>query len=398
MRFKVRYLKFSLLNKLLGYAIKCISIIIPKDQDMIVFGAFMGRGYGDNSAYFFDYCNKHKKGTYEYIWLSDDNEIVDSIKVVQNRKAYLKRSLRGLWVSLRANLFITSHGIQDVLFYKAIKGRTPELFLHHGIPIRGASGKVLTNDVYKDNRLNDICKMIATSEWGGSQQQKNIPINPSKILVTGYPRNDIFFSDDASFKKKIQKDIGIEGRTILYAPTWRKWGKTEFFPFEDFDLKVLVSYLRDSKTNIIIRPHFVDLRRSNKDDLLRNLEWCKDVIKVISMKDFLDTQRLLLVSDILITDYSSIFYDFLLLDRPIFFFPYDLDDYSEKMGDFLTDYHNATPGVKISSQADFIGNLKQVRLSGAAYKSERQEICQKVHSFSDGKSSERIFNFITSNI
>ena len=392
------FLNFSLLNRMLGLAINCISKIIPKDKKMIVFGAFMGRGYGDNSAYFFDYCNNNQKGVYKYIWLSDDNEIVDSITVVQHRTAHLKRSFRGLWVSLRANLFITSHGIQDVLFYLPIEGRTPELFLHHGIPIRGASGKVLTNDVYKDNRLDSICKMIATSEWGGNQQQKNIPIKSSKILVTGYPRNDIFFTHDSSYKKKIQKDIGIEGHTVLYAPTWRKWGKTEFFPFEDFDLKVLVSYLRDSKTNIVIRPHFVDLRRSNKEDLLRSLEWCKDVIKVISMKDFLDTQRLLLVSDILITDYSSIFYDFLLLDRPIFFFPYDLSDYSEKMGDFLTDYHNGTPGVKIYSQADFIGHLAKVRISVSAYKAERQELCRKVHSFSDGKSSERIFNFLTSNI
>jgi CDP-glycerol glycerophosphotransferase (TagB/SpsB family) len=398
MRFKVRDLKFFLLNKLLGSAIKFISMIIPKDKDMIVFGAFMGRGYGDNSAYLFDYCNNNKKGVYKYIWLSDDNEIVDSIRVVQNRTAYLKRSLRGFWVSLRANLFVTSHGIQDVLFYSAINGRTPELFLHHGIPIRGASGKALTNDVYKDNRLNSICKMIATSEWGGEQQQKNFPINSSKILVTGYPRNDIFFKDNSIYKQKIKKDIGIEGHTVLYAPTWRKWGKTEFFPFEDFDLKVLVSYLRDSKTTIVIHPHFVDLRRSNKEDLLRNVEWCKDVIKVITKKDCSDIQSLMLVSDILITDYSSIFYDFLLLDRPIFFFPYDLSDYSEKMGDFLTDYHNGTPGVKIYSQVDFIGHLAKVRISGSSYKAERQELCRKAHRFSDGKSSERIFNFLTSNI
>jgi CDP-glycerol glycerophosphotransferase len=395
----VRYfLNFSLLNRVLGLAIKYISIIVPKDKDTIVFGAFMGRGYGDNSAYLFDYCNINKKSEYKYIWLSDDKEIVDSIKVVQNRTAYLKKSLRGVWASLRANLFITSHGIQDVLFYTAIQGRTPELYLHHGIPIRGGNGKVLTNDLYKDNRLNSMIKMIATSEWGGIQQQKNIPIKLSKILVTGYPRNDIFFTHDSSYKKKIQKDIGIEGHTVLYAPTWRKCGKTEFFPFDDFDLKVLVSYLRDSKTTIIIHPHVVDLRRSNKEDLLRNLEWCKDVIKVITKKDFSDIQSLMLVSDILITDYSSIFYDFLLLDRPIFFFPYDLSDYSEKMGDFLTDYHNGTPGEKIYSQVDFIGHLAQVRISDSAYKAERQELCRKAHSFSDGKSSERIFNFLTSNI
>ena len=102
----------------------------------------MGRGYSDNSAYLFDYCNINKKGVYKYIWLSDDKEIVDSIKVDQNRTAYLKKSLRGVWASLRANLLITSHGIRDVLFYTAIEGRTPELYLHHVIPTRERNGRM----------------------------------------------------------------------------------------------------------------------------------------------------------------------------------------------------------------------------------------------------------------
>ena len=51
----------------MGHAIKYISIIIPKDKDIIVFGAFMGRGYGDNSAYLFDHCNTNKKGVYKSV-------------------------------------------------------------------------------------------------------------------------------------------------------------------------------------------------------------------------------------------------------------------------------------------------------------------------------------------
>mgnify|MGYP002525548759 CR=1 FL=1 len=375
-------------SEVVNLIIKCISYLVPINKNIVVFGSFMGSKYGDNSASFFEYCNTQQKGVYEYYWLSDRKDIVDTIKLKHNSNAFLKKSFRGIWISLRANIFVTSHGIQDVIFYPPISGRVKELYLHHGLPLRG--GGRIDSAFYDINRLKNIVGMAATSTWGGAQQKRNIPIELSKILVTGYPRNDIFFNANGNEKDTIRKDIGVSGFVVLYAPTWRKWKTTTFFPFDDFELDILVKFLRGNEITIVLRPHSVDMRRLNSKEFFKSLKWCEDVIKIVTIERYNDTQKLLLISDILITDYSSIFYDYLLLDRPIIFFPYDIDDYSERMGSFLVDYHADIPGQKIYKQISFIESLERYKSDSDNYQIIRKDICRKAHKFFDGKDRKSV--------
>jgi CDP-glycerol glycerophosphotransferase (TagB/SpsB family) len=383
------------ISKIINYIITIISYLVPKDRKVIVFGAFLGNRFGDNSASFFNFCNVHKENTYKYYWLSDSSKVVASIKS-KGRNAYLKKSLKGFWLTLRASLFITSHGLKDVLFYSVKRGIVPELYLHHGIPLRGSeiSTRGLKDTSYKTTRPKEITYMLATSVWGGNQQRKNIPVEPNKVIVSGYPRNDLFFNYNKDQCESIKSDLGINGYTILYAPTWRKWGKTIFFPFDDFELDSLVLFLRENNITIILRPHSVDMYRSDDSDLVNNIDYCNDVIKVISIDEYEDTQKLLLVSDCLITDYSSIFYDYLLLERPIIFFPYDKYIYSKRMGDFHGNYNDETPGKKIFKQNIFIDYISEIKNGKDEFCEARYNLCKLSHKYADGNSSKRLFNLI----
>ena len=367
--------------------------IIPKDKDIVVFGAFLGNRYGDNSSALFEYCNSRKEGIFKCYWLTDNINVVHAIRS-NGVRSYLKKSIWGVSLSLRASLFITSHGINDVLFYDSIIGRTPELHLHHGIPFRGGelSKKGLIDTGLKYRRPKEITNMIATSVWGGERQRKNIPVDKSTILITGYPRNDIFFNNYNYELTNLKEKHNLNDYIILYAPTWRKWGKTEFFPFDDYDLNKLVLFLRQNNISIILRPHFVDMRRKEKDDFLNNISWCNDVLNILTIDEYENTQKLLLLSDCLITDYSSIYYDYLLLDRPIIFLPYDIKIYTSRMGMFLGNYDNETPGMKISTQIEFQNYIVGIINNENNFQDEREKMCKLVHKYIDGNSSERIFN------
>ena len=115
----------SRLNRFLSFFIRIFAHIIPKNKDIVVFGAFFGNRYGDNSSALFEYCNSRKAGVFKYYWLTDGINIVDAVRST-GANSYLKISIQGVWLSLRASLFVTSHSIKDVLFYHPMIGRTPE--------------------------------------------------------------------------------------------------------------------------------------------------------------------------------------------------------------------------------------------------------------------------------
>lgn len=107
-----------------------------------------------------------------------------------------------------------------------------------------------------------------------------------------------------------------------------------------------------------------------------------------------DIYPLLREMDVLITDYSSIFFDFLLLDRPVVFFPYDLDDYLATDRSMYFDYHEMTPGPKCVSQADLLDALSTLRAASGTdtYAAERQRVRTLVHDYCDGEAAVRLVN------
>jgi CDP-glycerol glycerophosphotransferase (TagB/SpsB family) len=141
---------------------------------------------------------------------------------------------------------------------------------------------------------------------------------------------------------------------------------------------------------LLFRWHINDLIESKSQELYDYTK-ISDRLILAGPDQYPDVQELLLKSSILITDYSTLMLDFLLLDRPILFFPYDYESYIRENG-FYYDYNLFSPGPKIKSHSDFIMNLEKFLLNPQAGSKWRHRISDIMFPQKDGMSSERIMN------
>lgn len=209
--------------------------------------------------------------------------------------------------------------------------------------------------------------------------------------LTGYPRNDFLLKQEKS-QELISKHPFLDKRVILYAPTWRELNQaTVFFPFSDYNPKELNNFLQEQDSYLLIRAHKEELLKSNTG-YNSNFESC-DRILYAGNDIFPDVSELLIYTDILITDYSSIYIDYLLLNRPIIFFCHDLEQYSATNG-LLFDYDSVTPGDKVFTQKEFLDSLKKYIDDPSVDYDKRMKIREQFHYFVDNGASKRIYQKI----
>ncbi len=377
--------------------LRLLSLFVVKNSKLILFGTRTDNQFGDNSGALYQYLIKTYPNEFRSVWLTDHIEIVYNVKEMGG-EAYLRKSLIGIWLSLRAGLIVITHNIEDVLVYKPILKKTKVLYLHHGIPVRKghleSKSSVTKGDLKFIGYRKYITYMVATSQWGSDRQRSITPVMPSQVRVTGYPRNDVLFQPDSFRINSIRSKYNLGIYNLLYAPTWRKWGPVRYFPFDDFNAKALRDFLRERQMTIIIRPHPSDLKRQRNGLLKATLQDLNDVVRVIPHNEPVDVQLLLYLSNCLITDYSSIYHDFLLLNRPIIFLPYDIDEYSQKTGGFNVDYNEFTPGPKPKTQIEFIKCLDMFHKGEDVFPKKRLQIRDIIHDDKDGQSCRRVYELI----
>ncbi|WP_418179593.1 CDP-glycerol glycerophosphotransferase family protein [Aliarcobacter lanthieri] len=183
---------------------------------------------------------------------------------------------------------------------------------------------------------------ISTSNWTNKSNFENI-FSAKKFLNLGYPRNDIFFKDDDNLDlifcdKDIYQTIKSgKKRVILYMPTHRENSTQIALDFEKLNKK-----LQEIDTIFIVKLHPMVL------EFYKTIEE-KEYSHIFFHNGYGDIYPLLKYVDILISDYSSIVYDFLLLNKPIIFYIYDIEDYI-KNTNLLFDYDEFSPGVKVKTQ------------------------------------------------
>ena len=366
-----------------------------------MFGALQGKYFYDNGSALYQYIIKCHKGEFSCVWLTDSKEVLLLVKNVGGR-AYLRKSLTGIWLSLRASLIVTTHHTSDVILYNPILKRPKELLLLHGAPMnRGPNMGHLESGkrIFKIDRRtlkhsNNITYMIATSLWGANQSRTVWPAPSSRIKITGYPRNDIFYHPDEVMINSLKSKYGLGKYTVLYAPSWRKWWPVQYFPFKDLDMESLNNYLKERMITIVIRPHPTDLKRQENNMSWKALQEFNDVIKIITRDEMPDVQPLLYLSDCLITDYSSIQHDYFMLNRPVIYLPYDIDEYSTKVGGFNMDYDEFSPGPKPKTQAEFLDCLEALYNNEDPFVQKRLEISDIIHDYKDGQSCRRVYGLV----
>ena len=342
------------------------------------------KNFGDNLAYFYAFLADKKDLNVRLI--TQDKKLFLFLKNKEQTPLYV-RSITGLWFYFRSQVIIIQNGDAKLFFFPLLLNPKTKFILNlwHGIPLKRLNRQVKT---YQNNRSSfqyqKFNALLVCSEFERLLMATCFFMDIDDIWITGTPRNDEMFTDNNYLKEYSDK------KNILYAPTWREYGnKTSFFPFDDYDENKLIDFLKENDVYLFLRGHRLEMNLlQEKYNSL--IDKCDHII-LADQNKFPNIPELLKISRGLITDYSSIYLDYLLLNRPIIFTPYDLNEYQSYRG-FLFDYYTHTPGPKVSTQDDFLKSLKEISLSTNQHQKERIQLQKKMHRYQDSGAKKRIFD------
>ncbi|GAB2538218.1 CDP-glycerol glycerophosphotransferase (TagB/SpsB family) [Gracilibacillus alcaliphilus] len=213
------------------------------------------------------------------------------------------------------------------------------------------------------------------------------------MIKYGYPRNDILknYTEEYSDQLKEKLHIPPYKKVILYAPTWRddEYHKIGQYKFQlQLDLHLLQQELGEEYV-IILRMHYLI---SDHIDLTDFSGFAYDY------SSYNDINDLYIVSDLLITDYSSVFFDFANLRRPILFFTYDIDKYKDMLRGFYIDMENDLPGPLLYTSEEVLDSIKRIAQIEREFLTKYNEFYDTFCAFDDGRASERAVQQLFDNV
>lgn len=383
-RFKGWLLSFILIDVAILLT-RFIESLFKKDKRLLTI-FFTEKNFADNSRYFLEYLESDINHDYKVRILVQSRSLFHSISKEYPKITFYSKSLSGLRLFLRTKNIVISHGSDTTYFFPYILDVNSKniINLWHGIPLKRLSLQVKGIRKSKSrNRFQKYSSICAASTFEQYLLASCFDMHIDDVWVSGTPRNDYLISPNDELLKEYDY---LNKKVILYAPTWREYGdRSSFFPFVDKDLERLNTFLETQDAYLLLRGHREEMER-----IMENYgEKLLSRILPAHQEIFPDAQRLLAHVDVLVTDYSSIYLDFLLLDKPIVFIPYDIDEYQSYRG-FLFDYESHTPGDKVGSQSEFIESLDRALNQPESKASERAKMKDLFHTHQDGKSSQRI--------
>lgn len=303
-----------------------------RKKTLWVFGAREGHQFEDNSKYMFLYVLKNRPNIHA-VWLTNESKVAKDMRK-QGYEVYRNSTLKGKWMQLRAGVSFYTNGLMDFGFVPLVAG-SKIVALWHGMGFKLIYNGKLHGMALKLKKILDHFFSwtyrnitIATSVFAAKHLTKCITFKESGIRITGQPRNDVLFSVN---RRAILNSIGIDDKkkVIIYMPTYRRENLGHYAMTKivgDLYKSNKLSKELDKENAVLIAklhpltPH-IDL--PNRDNFI--------VLDYASVK--CGNQELMGACDELITDYSSCFIDFALLERPIVFYVPDEDRFLKESED-----------------------------------------------------------------
>lgn len=362
-----------------GYIFRCKKIINNK----IVVCNYYGKGYGDSAKYICDYLINHYEDI-DIVWMLNKenylkNTIPKKIRIVKYG------SISSLYELSTAKIWIDN--CRKEYFQPKRKKQKYIQLWHGGLGIKKIEqqaieklSKQYIKKAKKDSKMIDIA--ISNSSYRTQIYKESFWYN-GKILEYGCARNDIFFNNKLkeNIKNKVFKELNIDkySKIILYVPTFRD---DDNFDYYSFNIEQLVEQLEKKYNNkylFIIKMHYkVKKRYESKNK------------NIIDATDYPDVYELLLIADILISDYSSIFFDFSLMSKPIYLYAPDYNSYINERG--LNFEYKTLPFSISYNSNELINNILNEDFKN--YQDRLKEFIKKMKVVDDGQSSKRIANLI----
>ena len=385
----------NMLRKIIINILKCISIInscLPKNNRYIFFYDSREGMFTDNSRAIFNYLisNNYNRDYKMVVALPNCDKIsfleeYNNVKVVSRVKGILYFLISKYAFYSYGSLFIKPSNDQIVVN------------LWHGTPLKKIEHLLKSDRAAKEDR-DYFTYLLSPSENFKDVLSKAFGCDSKKIMISGYPRNDYLFS-----KKDSLMCLGIKKRDFnkifLWMPTFRvskdkrfsdgietETGLPLFAKRED--LKRLNIVLKNENALLIIKAHPMAFVKNVELSNIRSVN--DDIIESKGLQLY----ELVASVDALITDYSSIFYDFLLMDKPIGFIIDDIDVYLANRGFIFEDPLNYMPGVHIKTKDNFYIFLNDTINNIDNYKENRDKIKKHANFYSDNNNCKRILTNI----
>lgn len=335
-----------------------LATVVPfRDEDCWVFGARMGTEFADNPKYLFVHVAEEHPDV-RAVWVSRDRSVVRDLQS-EGYEAYHVWSPRSVWLTLRAGVVVLSHSTHDVNQW--FVGGATVAMLWHGVPLKTVSwdaelpdlpllARVGLRTLYDRYHLVTVPGPDAVDPLASG-----LGLDPERFVVTGYPRNDALVGAFREDEPVVEGDalswlrrLGDDRRVFVYLPTFREEGirASERLPVEELE-----AVLADLDAVLVVKLH-------PWEDLDPGVVGGGSIRRIHALPSEVDVYPLLAEADALVTDYSSVFFDYLLLDRPVVFFPYDRADYEATRGLYF-DYDAITPGPVATTDGELAEALRR---------------------------------------
>lgn len=264
-------------------------------------------------------------------------------------------TLRGAYYLAVSRFILTGYGLGGLCSYSAqITSKHKVIQLWHGIPLKRI-GKLFPGEKYWDTETPKYTATVCSSARDQDIMAAAFaPVPKQNVWLCGLPRNDLFLKDEMNLPADYRQQLAdlrrrLDGRRfVLYAPTWRAT-ENGIYAFSDEERQALDALSRRHNVAFGIRAH---ANRRIQDAYADSL----NAGSILFVNDLPDVNVLLRITDVLVTDYSSIYIDFLLTGRPILHFTYDIDDYVNERG-FLYDLDEALPSKWFRSVSELLAQL-----------------------------------------
>lgn len=362
------------------------------DNKKIVFTNYMGRGYGCNCKYLAENIISENKD-YDLVWLVNENE--DYSVFPKNIRLVNYQSQQALYELATAKFWISNYHL-SYFIKKGLRKKDNQFYIqmwHGSFGIKKierhvgslTESKMWTKVAKINSDLTDY--WISNSDFE-TNVYKSAFWNVRNIKLLGHPRNDIFFENNNKLVKKILSKYGVDldKKIVLYMPTFREDYRLDCY---NIDGKKLCEGLSDKfggEWILLVRlhPRIVQF----KDKFFK--QFGDD--NVVDVTDYDDVQELLAIADVMISDYSSCIFDYLLTKRPAFIYATDIAEYEAERGLYYSLYE--TPFAITKDNNELLRAITEY--DETQYIEKVESFLREKGSIEDGKASERIVNFIDS--
>jgi CDP-glycerol glycerophosphotransferase len=364
-------------------------------KERVILASNRGEGLSGNARYLFE--TWQKDGRFDVWALVSNREIYKELSGQYSHILFVF-SWEAIKVSAQARFFILTHGRLDVPFCGF---RKTVIQTWHGIPFKAIgfyrNNKVsekIRNLLYKWFDYNSIDFFLSSSNYVSRLYEGVFRQKPAKFIEIGFPRNDVFLQEkktsDHLLGTALKERVPSFKKVIVYAPTYRPY-HSMYFPFADRLEKsgAFIELLQSTDSICLVKCHI-------NQQLMLDTPFIQSghIIDICNYKQLPDLQKILLNADILITDYSSVSIDALLLDIPCIYITSDIEEYVCATGNFCCDYDSLAAGAHVRSMVDMIAELKELIQGRDRFREERRVARDIFFTPSSRTSRERLALFM----